>query len=168
VAAGRFLQDHPRIDPDRIGLWGGSYGGYLTALGLARDSDLFKAGVDLHGVHNWADQLEWWGYGSPEGFSRAVLDSMMRTAYESSPVADIDSWRSPVLIVHADDDRNVPFGASIDLVRRLRRKGEVIFEELWFVDDVHGFLLHRNWLEVYRRATAFFDRYLKEGADWNH
>lgn len=168
VAAGLYLQGLDNVDPDRIGLWGGSYGGYLTALGLARDSDLFKAGVDLHGVHNWADQLTWWGRGESAGISQAVLDSMMRTAFESSPVADIDSWRSPVLIVHADDDRNVPFEASIDLVRRLRRKGDVIFEELYFVDDVHGFLLHRNWLEVYRRAVAFFDRYLKEGADRNH
>ncbi|MFC1628835.1 alpha/beta hydrolase family protein, partial [Gemmatimonadota bacterium] len=168
VAAGRYLQDLDSVDPDRIGLWGGSYGGYLTALGLARDSDLFKAGVDLHGVHNWADQLEWWGRGEGTGTGQSVPDQRMRTAFESSPVADIDSWRSPVLIVHGDDDRNVPFEASIDLVRRLRRKGDVIFEELYFVDEVHGFLLHRNWLEVFRRATAFFDRYLKEGADRNH
>ncbi len=168
VAAGRYLQDLDTVDPDRIGLWGGSYGGYLTALGLARDSDLFKAGVDLHGVHNWADQLRWWGRGESAGMNQTVLDSMMKTAFESSPVADIDSWRSPVLIVHGDDDRNVPFEASIDLVKRLRRKGDVIFEELYFIDDVHGFLLHRNWLEVYRRATTFFDRYLKEGADRNH
>ncbi|MFC1545642.1 prolyl oligopeptidase family serine peptidase [Gemmatimonadota bacterium] len=168
VAAGHYLQDLDNVDPDRIGLWGGSYGGYLTALGLARDSDLFKAGVDLHGVHNWADQLEWWGRGDGGGAGQSVADQRMRIAFESSPVAAIDSWRSPVLIVHADDDRNVPFEASIDLVRRLRRKGDVIFEELYFVDDVHGFLLHRNWLEVYRRATAFFGRYLKEGADRNH
>jgi len=50
VAAGKFLQQRPEIDPDRIGLWGGSYGGLLTAMGLARDSKLFAAGVDLHGV----------------------------------------------------------------------------------------------------------------------
>jgi len=168
IAAGHLLQDHGNVDPDRIGLWGGSYGGYLTALGLARDSDLFKAGVDLHGVHNWADQLEWWGRGGSAGINRSGLDSMMRIAFEASPVAAIETWRSPVLIVHADDDRNVPFEASIDLVRRLRAKGDVIFEELYFVDDVHGFLLHRNWLEVYRRAAAFFDRYLKEGSDRDH
>jgi len=168
VAAGRYLQDIDSVDPDRIGLWGGSYGGYLTAMGLARDSDLFKAGVDLHGVHNWTDQLEWWGRGESTGMSQTVMDQMMKTAFESSPVADIDSWRSPVLIVHGDDDRNVPFEASIDLVRRLRQKGDVIFEELYFIDDAHGFLLHRNWLEVYRRAAAFFGRYLKEGADRNH
>jgi len=54
VAAGRYLQKRPEVNPDKIGLWGGSYGGYLTALGLARDSELFAAGVDLHGVHDWS------------------------------------------------------------------------------------------------------------------
>lgn len=163
VAAGRFLQDLPQVDPDRIGLWGGSYGGYLTAMGLARDSDLFKAGVDLHGVHNWADQLRWWGEGEIAAPSPAMADSIARVAYRSSPVADIHRWKSPVLIVHGDDDRNVPFEASIDLVRRLRQMENVIFEELFFVDDVHGFLLHRNWLTTYRRAADFFERYLKKG-----
>jgi dipeptidyl aminopeptidase/acylaminoacyl peptidase len=163
VAAGRYLQALDQVDPDRIGLWGGSYGGYLTAMGLARDSDLFKAGVDLHGVHDWAEQLKWWGRGEIEAPTEAIRDSILKVAFESSPVADIDSWRSPVLIIHADDDRNVPFEASIDLVARLRQKGDVPFQELYFVDDVHGFLLHRNWLEAYRAGAEFFDQYLKGG-----
>jgi len=49
----QILQDRNDVDAKRIGLWGGSYGGYLTALGLGRNSDLFAAGVDLHGVHDW-------------------------------------------------------------------------------------------------------------------
>ncbi|MFQ5818076.1 MAG: S9 family peptidase, partial [Terriglobia bacterium] len=53
MGAGLYLRNRPDVDPNRIGLWGGSYGGYLTALGLARASDLFAAGVDLHGVHDW-------------------------------------------------------------------------------------------------------------------
>ncbi len=165
VAAAHYLQGLRQVDPDRIGLWGGSYGGYLTALGLARDSDLFRAGVDLHGVHNWVDQLTWWGRGEIAAPSTAMRDSIVAVAYRSSPVADIASWRSPVLIVHGDDDRNVPFEASIDLVRRLRRKGDVIFSELYFPDEAHGFLRHANWLTVYRRAVDFFDTWLKEGGD---
>src|SRR5499427_9657490 len=54
VAAGKYLQSRPEVDASRVGLWGGSYGGYLTALGLARNSDLFAAGVDFHGVHDWS------------------------------------------------------------------------------------------------------------------
>jgi dipeptidyl aminopeptidase/acylaminoacyl peptidase len=158
--AGLWLRNRSDVDPERIGLWGGSYGGYLTAMGLARNSDVFKAGVDLHGVHDWWEQSRWYGRRdvdatSPEAQARRDL------AIESSPIASMDTWTSPVLIVHADDDRNVPFEASIDLVRRLRQKGDVHFEELYFVDDVHGFLRHANWLTTFRAAADFFDRHLK-------
>jgi dipeptidyl aminopeptidase/acylaminoacyl peptidase len=159
--AGRWLQRHPRVDPDRIGLWGGSYGGYLTALGLARNSDLFKAGVDVHGVHDWNEQSRWYGRRESPAATTPAAERAREIAYRASPVADMATWTSPVLIIHADDDRNVPFEASIDLVRRLRLKGDVHFEELYFVDDVHGFLRHANWLETFRRSADFFDRMLK-------
>ena len=58
VAGARFLQSLPSVDGKRIGVWGGSYGGYLTALALARNSDIFKAGVDLHGVHDWSRLMD--------------------------------------------------------------------------------------------------------------
>jgi dipeptidyl aminopeptidase/acylaminoacyl peptidase len=164
--AGRWLQRHEAVDGERIGLWGGSYGGYLTALGLARNSDLFKAGVDLHGVHDWWQQTRWYGR-NDERLARqwarmdpAELEEQRDLAVASSPVADMDTWTSPVLIVHGDDDRNVPFEASIDLVARLRQKGDVHFEELYFIDDVHGFYRHDNWLTTFRAAADFFDRML--------
>jgi len=160
VAAGHYLQSLSEVDPERIGLWGGSYGGYLTAMGLARDSDLFKAGVDLHGVHDWSEQLRWYGRGQIQGPSEAERERTRQLAFRSSPVADIETWTSPVLIIHGDDDRNVPFEASIDLVARLRQKGDVHFEEIYFIDDVHGFLRHENWLTVFRAGGDFFDRFL--------
>ena len=55
--AGVYLRSRADVDPARIGAWGGSYGGYLTAMALARASDLFKVGVDFHGVHDWATEL---------------------------------------------------------------------------------------------------------------
>ncbi len=60
VAGAKFLQGVKGVDPARIGIWGGSYGGYLTAMGLARNPEIFKAGVDLHGVHDWSSDLENW------------------------------------------------------------------------------------------------------------
>ncbi|MGH7500551.1 MAG: S9 family peptidase [Longimicrobiales bacterium] len=158
--AGLWLRTRPEVDPQRIGLWGGSYGGFLTAMGLARNSDVFKAGVDLHGVHDWWQQSSWYGRRDIEAntdSARARRDVAMR----SSPVASIDTWTSPVLIVHGDDDRNVPFEASIDLVRRLRQKGDVHFEELYFVDEVHGFLRHESWLTTFHAAADFFDEQLR-------
>src|ERR1019366_10725215 len=90
------------VDAARIGLWGGSYGGYLTALGLARASSLFAAGVDFHGVHDWGTRLT------------ANTDAA-RTAFESSPMASVRTWRSPVLLIHGDDDRNVNFSETVTL-----------------------------------------------------
>jgi dipeptidyl aminopeptidase/acylaminoacyl peptidase len=158
LGAGLYLQGRPEVDSSRIGLWGGSYGGYLTALGLARASDLFASGVDLHGVHDWTairDNIAR-GYPPPEQpFAR-------RRAFEASPMADVDDWRSPVLLIHGDDDRNVPFSETVDLVGALRRH-DVPHDVLVFPDEVHGFLLHDSWLRAYRAAAAHFDRTLRSG-----
>jgi dipeptidyl aminopeptidase/acylaminoacyl peptidase len=155
IGAGLYLAQRADVDPDRIGLWGGSYGGYLTALGLARASDLFAAGVDLHGVHDWTELTSWEVPGDPEAAAEAT-----RRAFESSPMASIDTWKSPVLLIQGDDDRNVPFSETVTLVEALRRQG-VYFEQLVFPDEIHSFLLHRNWLRAYTATADFFDRFLK-------
>jgi dipeptidyl aminopeptidase/acylaminoacyl peptidase len=156
LAAAEYLRARPEIDRKRIGLWGGSYGGYLTALGLARNSDIFAAGFDLHGVHDWrirGDRREGGGWG--------IFDEVRQIAYESSPVADIEKWTSPVLFVHADDDRNVDFIQTTDLVRRLQSLGNAHVETLVFPDDVHSFLLYENWIRTFEAADDFFERFLR-------
>lgn len=152
LAGARYLRSLPAVDDERIGLWGGSYGGLMTALGLARNSDLFAAGVDLHGVHDW-NQWQAWVVGRE--------DDGNRTVWKSSPIADVDSWRSPVLLIHADDDRNVPFSETIWLAQKLKERG-VEYELLVFPDDVHSFLKHENWLRAFKAAARFFDRHLKD------
>jgi dipeptidyl aminopeptidase/acylaminoacyl peptidase len=156
LAAAEFLKKLPAVDASRIGLWGGSYGGYLTALGLARNSDIFAAGVDFHGVHDWALRAKrrsggGWGIGEEE----------MEMAFKSSPVADVEKWTSPVLFVHGDDDRNVDFIQTTDLVRRLLELEKAHLETLVFPDDVHSFLVHKNWVRAFKAASDFFDRFLK-------
>ncbi len=155
MGAGLYLASRPDVDRARIGLWGGSYGGYLTALGLARASDLFAAGVDLHGVHDWNQVIR----NFVPAYQAEQRVEVARLAFESSPMASLDTWRSPVLVIHGDDDRNVPFSETVDLVERLRARG-VEVEQLIFPDEVHGFLLHRNWLAAYEAAAEFFDRKL--------
>ncbi len=156
IAAGRYLQGQTDVDPTRIGLWGGSYGGYLTALGLARDPDVFVTGVDLHGVHDWNTELPNW---NPD-YVPVEHPEFADVAFASSPMADIDNWRGPVLVIHGDDDRNVPFTETINLVAALRERG-ITVEQLIYPDEVHSFLLHRNWLAAYRAAAEFLDRHLK-------
>ena len=156
-AAAAYLRSLPRVDASRVGIYGGSYGGYLTALALARNSDLFAAGVDIHGVHDWS------------AYSRAFdrqryeqapdADSAVATAWHSSPVSSVASWRSPVLLIHGDDDRNVRFSQSTDLVRRLAA-AKVPFETLVIPDDTHHFLRYANILAVDKAAAAFLERQL--------
>jgi dipeptidyl aminopeptidase/acylaminoacyl peptidase len=158
VAAALFLRRLPEVDPDRIGLWGGSYGGYLTAMGLARNAELFAAGVDLHGVHDWAFRATDFSPGG--GWGIAEHPDSLALAYRASPVTDIDRWRSPVLLIHGDDDRNVLFEQTVDLAQRLREHG-VHVELLVLPDEVHSFLLHESWLRAYHATVDFLDRMLR-------
>lgn len=153
VAAGKYLRSRSDVEGKRIGLWGGSYGGYLTAMGLAHDSDLFAAGVDIHGVHDWSRRV---------GPSPWATGDLAKLGRESSPISAVDKWKSPVLLIHGDDDRNVQFNQTVELVRKLRDRG-IEFEELVFPDEIHDFLRHENWLRAYHAASDFFDRKLRHG-----
>jgi dipeptidyl aminopeptidase/acylaminoacyl peptidase len=160
MGAGLYLKSRADVDPARIGLWGGSYGGYLTAMGLSRASDLFAAGVDFHGVHDWNQGIRTF---IPD---YNVLDDpdFSRRAFASSPMASIDTWKSPVLLIHGDDDRNVSFIESINLITALRKR-KVDVEQLVFPDEVHDFLRHQNWVRGYKATADFFNRHLKSPAN---
>jgi len=155
MGAGVYLRGRPDVDGKRIGLWGGSYGGYLTAMGLARASDLFAAGVDLHGVHNWNIEIHHF----VPAYDPDANPDAARLAYESSPIAAIKTWRSPVLLIQGDDDRNVPFNESVLMMEALRKQG-VEADLLVFPDEIHGFLRHESWVRAYHAAAAFFDKHL--------
>ncbi|HKB93162.1 MAG TPA: prolyl oligopeptidase family serine peptidase, partial [Gaiellaceae bacterium] len=150
-----YLESLPTVDGERIGIWGGSYGGYLTAMALARASNLFKAGVDYHGVHDW--NLEF----SNPPFTRTYLETADRLAraWRASPMADVAKWRSPVLLIQGDDDHNVPFAETIRLTEALR-KAHVPLDLLVFPDEIHGFLLHRSWMTAYAATVDFLERQL--------
>lgn len=158
VAGAKYLQKRIDVDPLRIGLWGGSYGGYLTALGLARDSELFSAGVDLHGVHDWSLRAR-----RRDGGGWDIKEEEYKIAYDSSPIADVYFWKSPVLFVHGDDDRNVDFIQTTILINKLRELKKAHFEVLIIPDEVHSFLMHRSWVEVFKKSFDFFERFLKGG-----
>ncbi|HYU09821.1 MAG TPA: prolyl oligopeptidase family serine peptidase, partial [Gemmatimonadales bacterium] len=115
-AAAAYLRTLPRVDASRIGIYGGSYGGFLTALALARNSDVFAAGVDIHGVHDWSTYSR--AFDRQRYDQAPDADTALATAWHSSPVSSVAGWKSPVLLIHGDDDRNVRFAQSTDLVRR--------------------------------------------------
>jgi dipeptidyl aminopeptidase/acylaminoacyl peptidase len=156
LGAGLYLRSRSDVDAAHIGAWGGSYGGYLTALALARASDLFVAGVDMHGVHDWNLELgNWLPAYDPEADPEAA-----KVAWNSSPLASVSTWRSPVLLIQGDDDRNVQFSQTVQLAEALRKQ-KVGLEELIFPDEIHDFLLHRDWVAAYTASAQFFAQHLK-------
>jgi len=146
LAGGKYLQSRSDVDAARVGIWGLSYGGVLTSQALARNSDVFKVGVDLAGVHLWGSSLE--------------ADNV---SYQASTISAIDGWKSPVLLIHGDDDRNVQFSQTTGLVQLLRAH-HVPFELIVFPDDTHETLLHRRWMIAFNRLDEFLGRYLKQNA----
>ncbi len=144
LAGAKYLQTRADVDPARIGIWGLSYGGLLTAEALARNSDVFVAGVDLAGVHI---------YGS--------ASDTTSLAFRSSAVGHIDGWKSPVFLQQGDDDRNVDFSQMVGLVSLLRAKN-VYYELTVTPDDVHESLIHSRWLDIFSRSSDFLHRFVWE------
>ena len=157
VAGGRYLRARSDVDPARVGVWGGSYGGYLTAMALATASDVFAAGFDLHGVHAWNARA---GFSPFSPLTSDQRDSVVALARKSSPVGNVGTWRSPVLFVHGDDDRNVHFNQGVALMAALRSR-DVEVEYLVIPHEIHSFLLHSSWVRAFEAAAEFFDRRLK-------
>lgn len=144
LAGALYLQQRPDVDPSRVGIWGLSYGGLLTAQALARNSDIFVAGADLAGVHLYGNSLD-----------------TASVSYKSSSISEIDNWKSPVFLVHGDDDRNVDFSQTVGLVQLLRARN--IYHELMVIpDDLHESMLHSRWVETWNRMGDFFRRFV-----WN-
>jgi dipeptidyl aminopeptidase/acylaminoacyl peptidase len=160
LAGAHYLQQVEGVDANHIGIWGGSYGGYLTGLALARNSDVFKAGVDFHGISNWVPTLGKDG-ALPEHWyeANAAWKQAIATAFASSPDADIATWRSPVLLIQGDDDRNVPFDQTVELAHRLEQQ-HTPFEELVIPNEIHGFLRWIDWLHTDEATFRFFSTQL--------
>jgi dipeptidyl aminopeptidase/acylaminoacyl peptidase len=142
IAGGKYLQTRADVDPTRIGIWGLSYGGLLTSQALARNSDVFVAGVDLAGVHLYGSSLD----------STAL-------SYQSSSAAHIDTWKSPVYLVQGDDDRNVDFSQTVGLVQLLRAHG-IYYELTVNPDDVHESLIHSRWMDTWNHSADFLKRFV--------
>jgi dipeptidyl aminopeptidase/acylaminoacyl peptidase len=157
LAGARYLQQRPDVDANRLGIYGLSYGGYLTALALARNSDIFKTGVDYAGVHNWATSVD---LDMGQSVGSVGTAQQRKIAYDASPIASIDTWRSPVFIEQGDDDRNVEFSQGVDLVARLRDRG-VDVQTMVFPNETHENQVWGDMVRLYDAAAAYLIARLK-------
>ena len=142
IAGGKYLQSRDDVDPKRMGIWGLSYGGDLTSQALARNSDMFVAGADFAGVHLWGNSL------NPQDVS-----------FQSSTISAIDKWKSPVMLVQGDDDRNVAFTQMMGLVHLLRQRN-VYYDLTIIPDDLHESMIHERWVDTWTRMGEFMHDYV--------
>jgi len=89
-----------------------------------------------------------------------VTEPDYKVAFEASPMASVNGWKSPVLLIHGDDDRNVEFNQTVMLANALRSR-HVPMELIVYPDEIHDFLLYRTWLAAYQASARFLDRQLK-------
>ena len=154
LAGAKWLQKQSYVNPNKVGIYGLSYGGLLTALALARNSDVFKVGADFAGVHDWPTCFDKM-YGHPVG-----TPEQRKIAHMSTAEGYLDSWTSPVFIEQGDDDRNVPFSQGVDLATKLRSRGVTVKTEV-FPDEAHENLVWAHLVEQYREAADFLAKYLQ-------
>lgn len=163
--AARFLAASPGLDPGRIAIFGGSYGGYMTACCLSHDPEyLFACGISKYGdanlVSSWAQcnrDLRLYTeifLGHPAGHRQAYM--------AGSPVHQAGNVQKPVLILHGLEDDIVPPEASEEWVEALRKAGKT-FEYKTYAGEPHGFLLRKTQLDAYERIERFLDWYLLPG-----
>ena len=165
VDAKKYLASLPYVDPDRIGIMGGSYGGYMVLAALAFEPDSFDAGVDIFGVSNWLRTLgampAWW-----EAQRRAIYAELgdpvadEKMLYEISPVFHAAKIRKPLLVLQGANDPRVLKAESDDIVAALK-KSNVPVEYIVFPDEGHGFTKKKNQIEGYSAVLKFLDAHLK-------
>lgn len=148
-----YLQGRKDVDAHKIGVWGGSYGGLMTALALARDSKDIAAGVDYAGVYNWDTMLA--SVGVPVEPGEAT-----KRGFDSSPIATIDQWHSPVLVVQADDDRNVPLQQSLELIEDLRLH-HIEHDTIILPNEIHDLAHYSAWIALFKATDAYLNKYLQ-------
>jgi dipeptidyl aminopeptidase/acylaminoacyl peptidase len=149
-----YLRGRQDVDSHRLGIWGPSYGGFMTALGLARASDALAAGVDYSGIHDWSTFLPSVGVPIDGGDAK-------RRAMESSPMATIDQWHSPVLLVQADDDRAVPSEQASELIDGLRSHN-IDHDVILVPNEIHDMARYSSWMMLFNAANGYFDRKLNK------
>jgi dipeptidyl aminopeptidase/acylaminoacyl peptidase len=163
VYAVRFLVATVYIDAAKIGITGGSYGGFLTLMALGKTPKLWAAGVEEYGIVNWFSMYE---KSSVE--RRQYLISVMgdpvkdKASYVAhSPLTYLAELKAPLLVLHGDNDSRVPKEEAVQVVDILKRHGRTV-DAHYYAGEGHGFYKRENQIDALERTIDWFDRYLKD------
>lgn len=165
----KYLQSLDWVDPNRIGIIGGSYGGYMVAAALAFEPEVFNVGINIFGVTNWERTLQnippWW-----ESFKEALYAEMGDPAEDAerhhaiSPLFHAERITKPLLVVQGANDPRVLQAESDDLVEAVR-KNNVPVEYVLFPDEGHGFRRRENRITASEAYVKFLDTHLKKDTE---
>jgi dipeptidyl aminopeptidase/acylaminoacyl peptidase len=165
VASKQMLVGTGYVDPDRIGIIGGSYGGYMVLAALTLQPDAFKVGVDLFGISNWVRTLEstpaWWA-----SFREALFAELGDPKIDKarllriSPLFHAEKIKAPFMVLQGANDPRVLQVESDEIVAAAKKNG-VPVEYIVFPDEGHGFVKKENEIKGYTAVLAFLDKYLK-------
>jgi len=168
VEAKKYLQTLPYVDPQKIGIMGGSYGGYMVLAALAFKPDEFAVGVDIFGVSNWVRTLQsippYW-----ESFRKSLYkevgdpSTQLEFLRETSPLFHADKIKRPLIVLQGANDPRVIKPESDDIVETVRKRGGTV-EYIVFDDEGHGFTKKANEVRAYKAILDFLDKHLKGGA----
>lgn len=162
VYAARFLADTGYVNPHKVGITGGSYGGYMTLMALGKTPDVWAAGVEQYGIVNWFTMLQ---HEDPflQQYEKSLLGDPEkdRAIYENaSPLKYLNHVRAPLLVLQGDNDIRVPKEEAEQVVSTLKQRGMIV-DAHFYPDEGHGFAKRENQIDAIRRTVDWFTRYLK-------
>ena len=162
VYAAHFLVDTGYVDAKKIGITGGSYGGYMAMIAIGRTPDVWAASVELFGITDWLTEQE---HEEPalQQYDQSILGDPVkdRKSYEdASPIKYFKNAKAPLLILQGANDIRDPKEEAEQAEMILKQEGKVV-EAHYYPDEGHGFAKRENQIDAMQRTVAWFDRYLK-------
>jgi dipeptidyl aminopeptidase/acylaminoacyl peptidase len=162
VYAARFLIGTGYVDPKKVGITGGSYGGFMTLMAIGKTPDVWAAAVELYGIIDWYTMLK---HSDPflQEYIKALLGDPEkdRAVYEAtSPIKYIHAVRTPLLVLQGENDPRVPKEEAQQVVDSLKKDGRVV-DVHYYPDEGHGFAKRENNIDAIKRTVDWFDRYLR-------
>lgn len=161
IAGVDFVKATGYADAKKIGIYGGSYGGFMTLMAIGKTPDIWAAAVDEYGIISWTSMLKS-SDPSLDEYLKALLgnpDENRKVYEEDSPITYIRSEKAPLLVLQGDNDPRVPKEEAQQVVEILKKEGRVV-DVHYYANEGHGFVKRENQIDAIRRTIAWFDQYL--------